>query len=720
MSSKIHAPYHFVPLSKWVYMPDWAHLVSHDVPFRDGISGVIEYDLSNQTPLCVGSEQIKQADGSSLVKFARDPMGKLIIPGSSVKGMLRSVLEIAGFGKFNQFDDRRFSFRDISSARGNYLSNIIAKYPPQAGWLKFDVTRQQWFFTPCQYAKVRHAEIRNRFDIEIKNEQPAVEKYRRFPLSYSCNANISLPKGKQNNRWAEQLGNGDTNGQLVFTNKRILSKGQPADYEFSYFFFNPDERKRKWQIDQQVHELFANHNKEQIDYLKQNPHLELGMPVFALVKGEQVHSLGLAKMPRVGYQHSTQQLVEKQNKAHVSPLYFDMAELIFGTLRDKGVGLKSRVSFSDARCVSGDSSVLYQSNLVVLNEPKATFYPAYIEQNQNDTARYNDYDNAQPISGYKRYISKEPLNSKLESNVVSENRKVAGAMELCPAQNSFRGRIVFHNLKPLELGALLWCIQLESGSCHQLGHGKPMGAGAVTIKPQLAKVNTNQAGCSQTVESLVAQFVSHMEEQHPNQQWRQSPQLEYLLAIGRLQENTDLDTRYMDINKKEFQAAKREFAKLEPLHGLNRKDALAQFSAEKQPSDAFASGRLAVLFDQEDLWQKSVLDAKEKRIETRRLEQIAQNELREKEQMLASMSEHQRYVEELKEELQQTNATEVAPVLRNAMQHMIDIASEQEAFAARELHTLARSYGLHKTPRRRVDEQKKLMAQLLSAYGIEA
>ncbi|AXY00928.1 hypothetical protein D1115_06495 [Vibrio alfacsensis] len=43
--SSVHAPYHFVPLSKWVYMPDWAHLVSHDHPFEDGHSGVIEYKL---------------------------------------------------------------------------------------------------------------------------------------------------------------------------------------------------------------------------------------------------------------------------------------------------------------------------------------------------------------------------------------------------------------------------------------------------------------------------------------------------------------------------------------------------------------------------------------------------------------------------------------------------------------------------------------------------
>ena len=56
----VTAPYHFVPLSKWVYMPDWAHIVSHDVPFEDGVSGVIDYHLTNHTPLCVGDTKDAQ------------------------------------------------------------------------------------------------------------------------------------------------------------------------------------------------------------------------------------------------------------------------------------------------------------------------------------------------------------------------------------------------------------------------------------------------------------------------------------------------------------------------------------------------------------------------------------------------------------------------------------------------------------------------------------
>ncbi|MDN3686072.1 RAMP superfamily CRISPR-associated protein [Vibrio sinaloensis] len=94
--TKAHAPYHFVPLSRWVYMPDWSHLVSHDHPFEDGLSGKkIVFKITNTSPLCIGH----QKDDTGLLKLARNSKGQPIIPQTTLKGMIRNVLEIASFGK---------------------------------------------------------------------------------------------------------------------------------------------------------------------------------------------------------------------------------------------------------------------------------------------------------------------------------------------------------------------------------------------------------------------------------------------------------------------------------------------------------------------------------------------------------------------------------------------------------------------------------------------
>ena len=65
--------------------------------------------------------------------------------------------------------------------------------------------------------------------------------------------------------------------------------------------------------------------------------------LFALVKKQQsgVMSLGFAQMPRVTYGNSTHEMVKNLNPAHVS-MHILMAELIFGTMRDEGLSLKSR------------------------------------------------------------------------------------------------------------------------------------------------------------------------------------------------------------------------------------------------------------------------------------------------------------------------------------------------------------------------------------------
>jgi CRISPR-associated protein (TIGR03986 family) len=48
--------------------------------------------------------------------------------------------------------------------------------------------------------------------------------------------------------------------------------------------------------------------------------------------------------------------------------------------------------------------------------------------------------------------------------------------------NEFRFEVFFENLKPEELGLLLYCLELESGMAHKLGMGKPLGFGSVDIK----------------------------------------------------------------------------------------------------------------------------------------------------------------------------------------------------------------------------------------------
>lgn len=107
MVNKISAPYNFVPLNEFVFVPDWGGEVSQDIPFADGEDGYIEVTWKNVSPLCIRdasgtddkkyySMHVKMSDGSRLY----------FIPGSSLRGMLRNTLSVMSFGRLSQYDNK--------------------------------------------------------------------------------------------------------------------------------------------------------------------------------------------------------------------------------------------------------------------------------------------------------------------------------------------------------------------------------------------------------------------------------------------------------------------------------------------------------------------------------------------------------------------------------------------------------------------------------------
>ncbi|MFT5815045.1 MAG: CRISPR-associated protein (TIGR03986 family) [Psychroserpens sp.] len=611
--SQVHTPYHFVPLSKWIYMPDWAHLVSHDVPFKDGISGVIDYTLTNATPLCVGGEQ-KQIDGQpSLVQWAKDPKGNPVIPGSSLKGMIRNVLEIASFGKFNAIDDNHFSFRDISNSNSDY-AQFLKRHKVQAGWLKYDNDHETWIFTESDFCKLSHKAIKDGVQISIENKLTAIDKYEKVPLKKEFSANISQPKGVQKNRWADDFNQGSTKGHCVFTNERILGKGNKDDYEFSYFFFNKKSTPHTG-IHKKVENLFSNHRSveakingekvDQVDYLQQNAHPEYGIPVFALKDGAHFHSFGFARMPRVSYEKGAKDLVSNHNANHDSAAYFDMAELMFGTLREEGLSLRSRVSFSDA-CYMGNVNSLYQSSNVALLSPKSTFLGGYIKQ--EDSEKYNNYSTKDAIvSGWKRY----GIKNDFKENGTDKEGNISSKLELLPEYSHFKGKIVFHNLKKEELSALIWSLNIGGSNFnyHSLGHGKSLGAGAVKfeINQKDLYVQANNGSFEKPLSEITDDFKKHMDNVHYKKDgWSNSTQIKHLLAITdtSISEYNNLD--YMDLSQ--FQGVKTKNLSIS-LNDINDNEINNnEDTYSRLGTPAFGKGRLSTLVDAVNQWDKDELE----------------------------------------------------------------------------------------------------------------
>ena len=127
----VHAPFRFAPINGEVYFPKWGPLVSHDVPFKDGMSGEVTIEIEAKTPLLVGGIRRKAQPGrEGEVWPFKAADGTYAIPGSTLQGMTRSILEVAALGRLGPFVyDRGIGFRDLRPGTGHrfYQSRMATK-----------------------------------------------------------------------------------------------------------------------------------------------------------------------------------------------------------------------------------------------------------------------------------------------------------------------------------------------------------------------------------------------------------------------------------------------------------------------------------------------------------------------------------------------------------------------------------------------------------------
>ena len=126
--------YNFVPLSDLVFHPPWAPLVFQDVPFSDGVMGSLQVRVTAETPIYIRNDGDRNSPEHRRF-FQVQPGGDFAVNGTSFKGMLRNILEIASFGKLCREEDHRYSFRDLRNDK--YTGRMTDKKPFPGGGFVF-------------------------------------------------------------------------------------------------------------------------------------------------------------------------------------------------------------------------------------------------------------------------------------------------------------------------------------------------------------------------------------------------------------------------------------------------------------------------------------------------------------------------------------------------------------------------------------------------------
>ncbi len=620
----LKAPYNFVPVDKEVVIPHWGKHISHDIPFEDGLSGTINLIVEAHSPIFV-------RDGATKPKSENDPRpnwfsqfnDRPFIPGSSLKGMIRNVMEIMTFSKMKgRVNDGRFSFRDFYNSDLYDLRNFGKNV--HGGWL-FKNSKGEYLLEDCgKPGRISLKEIAQAYGLEsflesfldpseggsydANNDEhkSAKFKYDRFENNSKTATFIKIPKkadSKDNRvkfRIENILSESDLEnkthfdgkvGTLVFTgqpNSRKESITPPSGKIFEFIFWTP--KNSPIPIDSEVITDFKcayldnqKLDDQSIDWKFWKSKLEAGekIPVFFLPaadKNKKIERMGLSMLFKFAYKHSVKDAIPQK----IKETQVDFADAIFGYIlnendEEREESLKGRIHFGHAFAKPG-FQVEGEPKHEVLASPKASYYPNYMRQEVKNNGKvkgnYQTFMNDEAvIAGWKRY----PVHlTGVKPNPKPENASDKILTEFIPLKEGvvFEGKIRFHNLKRVELGALLSALTFHNtnSAYHSLGMAKPLGYGKVKLTLSGIEVPKTCVE-AEAPEIYMKEFEAYMNIcLRKNEPWHETEQICELLSMACEQKNHRCsELSYMQLE--EFRDAKKEqlaLGRYSKLDGIRR------------------------------------------------------------------------------------------------------------------------------------------------------
>ena len=561
----IRSPFNFVPLSEKVFFPDWADNISHDVPFADGVSGTIDIDITACSPIFIRNGHTRTdhaAENEEYKSFSyikgADGRKCYYIPATSIKGEVRNLLEIMSFSKMSVDRRAMFARRDLHD-KPNYplLGN---QNSIRCGWLRR--SGEAYTISDCGTPmRISLEEIDNyvgddvltsKFmdsgNFDLNKEVRVGDNLYMDPKSAAYKYHLLKDVPLEGLRFSEikksTIGQSilryDSEGSIKGT---IVMTGQPSKRKKQakaigagkfYEFVFPEEEKGNYAVSEEMFNHFSFIYKDSSEWKRIDKLLndDDAVPVFFRIEKGEVKDFGMAYLYKLPYERS---VFNALPEAHQSE-DLDLAQCIFGFVDNdhkRYNSLKGRVQFGNAFAVHAEEDNDVE---LILGGPKASYLPFYIRQDgKNGTLSgdYATYDKGTP-SGWKRYHVRDGVWQKTatESTDTKFRPLKQGAQ--------FRGTVSFHNLRPVELGALLAALTFfNTPECfHQLGMAKPYGYGRCRYDVRLHAValadvfseKPSETPCDATY--YMALFEQCMKKALNTSDWRQLLQIRELFAMA--------------------------------------------------------------------------------------------------------------------------------------------------------------------------------------------
>jgi CRISPR-associated protein (TIGR03986 family) len=545
----ITAPFNFVPLNEKVFFPPWTEKVSHDVPFEDGESGVIDITVTAENPIFI-------RDHINPEEFCSHN-SEYYIPSSSIKGMIRNVLEIMSFSKMSFIDDTTYSVRDLK-----YNKYMEKAKNVQCGWLYYDNDGKLKIEDCGEPYKIRYEEIEKKFGGKFKKQKfmngtfdnaksPYKKAYEKYNLIDDdiFNNTFTFTSDESGKKIVKFEKNSLNIGKLVLTghpsSRREPEEGKASGKIYDFVFMQK-ENPTILDVDKKVFDnfKFAYFNerktqpKESEDWAfwKHRLNNSNKIPVFFHKNTSGVSSFGLSYLYKFPYTKSMMKALIGNHKSNE----IDLAKSIFGFSKkedDKQLSLKGRVQFSHAKKICNTNPL--QPRYVLLGTPKASYYPIYLIQNGNEYKTLMDGNSI--LAGWKRY----PIHKNFNHNCQGKSTQTTCITPLNKGAK-FKLKVRFHNLKKVEIGALLSALTFHNNSSsyfHSLGLAKSYGYGKVSLNiTRISNLKFSQNEYLKAFESAMNSEVFDSKIV-----WHESEQIKNLFSMAKPQDDTNL--QYMKLSE---------------------------------------------------------------------------------------------------------------------------------------------------------------------------
>jgi len=501
------APYNFIQLHEKVV--EAQNIPEFDKYHKDRYSGYIELSITTKTPI-----YIRRDKGKEECDFFSIKNGSPIIPGSSLRGMVRTLVEIASFGKFSFVDSkRRLYYRAVgdTSSLGEryreYLTDKDDKYKFFAGVLlkkgnKYEIHPSK-FINGTQVYRI---DSQNMPD-DLKDEKPYSFKEVYFKPEKIVENTHYRGKNDSNERRPYQLKYAKLKSISLKKDENhpnkgyIIVSGLFGNKKHMHWVINEEDTNKineedtnKAKIPKNVIEEYKSdvNREEKFDLLKIADSGK-SVPCFYITDNQNnVLAFGHTRFFRLPYELTIGDHIPEELRSEDKT---DFAEAIFG----KESKWASRVFFEDAfletRNEEEQNNVfMNKTSPKILASPKPTAFQLYLEQQPKeentdlkDLKHWDDKDAC--IRGHKLYWHRDTPDDPTDKYSWDEGeaKKDTQHTVIKPIKRNikFKSRIRFENLTKEELGALLFVLELPQNHYHKIGMGKPLGLGSIEIKPKV-------------------------------------------------------------------------------------------------------------------------------------------------------------------------------------------------------------------------------------------